>query len=150
MTKGSEGTRAQRTPLGWSLGPGALGGPQKLWDKWSLFCILSISELGWARRGRGGVKLDFKILHLYAPNFEEVDGAYWFQVLRSSRIVHARILKFHILLIPHGKIADTCYFSCPSYLPFWSYAPLKKSEWNLVSKISQKVYELRVWNLVSW
>ena len=30
------------------------------------------------------------------------------------------------------------YFSCPSYLPFWSYAPLKKSVWNLISKISLK------------
>ena len=45
--------------------------------------------------------------------------------VRSSKTVHARVLKFHIW-IPHGKIADTRFFSCPSYLPFWSYAPLKK------------------------
>ena len=51
--------------------------------------------------------------------------------------------------IPHGKIADPYFFSCPSYLPFWSYAPLKKSEWNLVSKISGKLFELGAWNLVS-
>ena len=38
------------------------------------------------------------------------------------------------------------FFSCPSYLPFWSYAPLKKSEWNLVSKISRKVFELGAWS----
>ena len=64
--------------------------------------------------------------------------------------VHARVLKFDIW-IPHGKIADPiCFFFCPNYLPFWSYAPLKKSEWNLVSKISQKVFELGAWNLVSW
>ena len=63
--------------------------------------------------------------------------------------VHARVLKFHIW-IPRGKIADPYFFSCPSYLPFWSYAPLKKSEWNLVSKISRKVFELGAWNLVSW
>ena len=47
-----------------------------------------------------------------------------------SKTVRARVLKFHIW-IPHGKIADTRFFfflSCPSYLPFWSYAPLKKSE----------------------
>ena len=31
--------------------------------------------------------------------------------------VHARVLKFH-MWIPHGKIADPYYFSCPSYLPF--------------------------------
>ena len=113
----------------------------------------------------------------------------------------ARVLKFPIW-IPHGKIADTCFLSWLSYLPFWSYAPLKKSEWNLmhaisyepcmlgfwnfsymdsswkiswpifflvpvislsgimplwkksvwnlVSKISQKVFELGAWNLVSW
>ena len=40
------------------------------------------------------------------------------------------------------------FFSCPSYLPFWSYALLKKkSEWNLVSKISRKVFKPRAWNL---
>ena len=63
--------------------------------------------------------------------------------------VHSRVLKFHIW-IPHGKIADPYSFSCPSYLPFWSYAHLKKSEWNLVSKIPRKVFELGAWNLVSW
>ena len=42
-----------------------------------------------------------------------------------SRTVHARVLKFHIW-IPHGKLFDTHFFSCPSYLPFWSYAALKK------------------------
>ena len=45
--------------------------------------------------------------------------------IRLSKTVHARILKFHIW-IPHGKIADTRFFPCPSYLPFWSYASLKK------------------------
>ena len=63
--------------------------------------------------------------------------------------VGARNLKFHIW-IPHGKIADPYFFSCPNYLPFWSYGPLKKSEWNLVSKISRKVFKLGAWNLVSW
>ena len=50
---------------------------------------------------------------IYAPNFEEVDGAYWFQVVRasvrSSRTMRDRILKFHIW-IPHGEIADTRFF----------------------------------------
>ena len=76
----------------------------------------------------------------YAPNFE--DWAYWFRVVCPSvrsRTMHARGLKFHIW-IPHGKIADPYLFSCPSYLPFWSYAPLKKSEWNLVCKISQSIW----------
>ena len=62
--------------------------------------------------------------------------------------VPARVLKFHIW-IPHGKIADRYFFSCPSYLLFWSYAPLKKTERNLVSKISRNVFELGAWNLVS-
>ena len=68
--------------------------------------------------------------------------------IRLSRTVHDRVLKFHIW-IPHIKIADTHFFSCPSYLPFLSYAPLKNSKWNLVSKISRKVFELGAWNLVS-
>ena len=63
--------------------------------------------------------------------------------------VQSRVLKFHIW-IPRGKIADPYFFSCPNYLPFWSYAPLKKSEWNLASKIPRKVFELGAWNLVSW
>ena len=54
---------------------------------------------------------------LLCPYFEEVDGAYWFQIVRasvrpcvrSSKIVHARVLKFHIW-IPHGKIADPYSF----------------------------------------
>ena len=63
------------------------------------------------------------------------------------RTMHVRVLKFHIW-IPHGKIADPYFFSCLSFLHFWSYAPLKKSAWNLVSKISRKVFELGAWNLV--
>ena len=63
--------------------------------------------------------------------------------------VHARVLKFHKWIF-HVKIADPYFFSCPSYLPFWSYASFKKSEWNLVSKISRKVFELGAWNLVRW
>ena len=50
-------------------------------------------------------------IHYYAPNFEEVDGAYWFGPvrpsvrlsvrntfwkLRNSRTPYARILKFYI------------------------------------------------------
>ena len=94
------------------------------------------------------------------PNFEEVGGAYCFRVvclsvhharlhdpivsgtlnsipLRcwSCFLMHARVLKSHVW-IPHEKIADQYFFSCPIYVPFWSYAPLKKSEWNLVTKVS--------------
>ena len=58
-------------------------------------------------------------------------------------IVRARVSKFHIW-IPHGKNADP--FSCPSYLPFWSYAPLK----NIRMKSCQQSIWARAWNLVSW
>ena len=52
--------------------------------------------------------------NIFLPvNFEEVEGAYWFRVVRlstrSSTTMHARGLKFHIW-IPHGKIADTRSF----------------------------------------
>ena len=40
------------------------------------------------------------------------------------------------------KNSWSIFFSFPSYLPFWSYAPLKKSEWHLVSEISSKLFEL--------
>ena len=83
-----------------------------------------------------------KFSRYYAANFEEVDGTYWFRVVRASvrsRTMHSRVLKFHIW-IPHGKIFDTLFFFffffCPSYLPFWSYAPLKNSERNLMHAIS--------------
>ena len=76
-------------------------------------------------------------LMYYAPNFEEVDRAYWF------RVVHAwRVLKFHIW-IPHWKISDAHCFSYPSYLPFWSYAPWKKSKWNLMHAISYEPVHAR-------
>ena len=54
-----------------------------------------------------------------------------------SRIVHARVLKFQIWN-PHGKIFDTrfFFFSCPRYLPSWSYDPLKKPERNLMHAVS--------------
>ena len=61
--------------------------------------------------------------------------------------VHARVLKFHIW-IPHGKISDPYFLSCPSYLPFWSYAPLKKSEWNLMHAISYEPCMLVFWNFI--
>ena len=56
-------------------------------------------------------------------------------------MVNARVLKFH-LLIPHEKIVDLYFFSCPSYAPFLNYVPLKTKFENLVCKISKKVFEL--------
>ena len=52
-------------------------------------------------------------------------------------MVHDRDLKFHVC-IPHEKIVDPYFFSCPSYAPFLSYFPLKTKFENLVCKISGK------------
>ena len=64
-----------------------------------------------------------------------------FDACHILRTVHARVLKFHIW-IPHEKVDGQYFFSYTSCLPLWSYAFLKKSELNLVSKISQKEFEL--------
>ena len=39
--------------------------------------------------------------------------------------VHARVLKFH-MYIPHGKIFDTRFFSCPELSPFLELCPFEK------------------------
>ena len=48
-------------------------------------------------------------------------------------MVHDRDLKFHVC-IPHEKIVDPYFFSCPSYAPFPSYFPLENKFENLVCK----------------
>ena len=55
--------------------------------------------------------------------------------------MNARVLKFHIQ-IPHEKIVDPYFFSCPSYAPFLSYVTLKTKFENIVCKIYKKVFEL--------
>ena len=78
------------------------------------------------------MRAHFSLLFM-SPNFEEVDGAYWFRVVspcmhvsgRSSRTVHARVLKFH-LWIPHGKIADTPFFFLSEFSPFLELCPFEK------------------------
>ena len=80
----------------------------------------------------------------YAPNFEEVDWAYWFRVVlpcvRPSIRQEACMLGFEISCMDsswkNSRQSDTFFLSCPSYLPFWSYTPLKKSEWSLMLAIS--------------
>ena len=42
----------------------------------------------------------------------------------------------------------TFFFSCPSYLPFWRYAPLKKSVWNLMYAISYEPCMLAFLNFI--
>ena len=80
------------------------------------FFIDSSSKLLVSRTGiKNLVKFDFGLNQItyYASNFEEVDGTYWFRVVRASvrllKAVDARVLKFHIW-IPHGKIFDTHFF----------------------------------------
>ena len=46
------------------------------------------------------------------------------------------------------KYLTHVFFSCPSYLPFWSYAPLKKSERNLMHAISYELCMLGFWNFI--
>ena len=63
------------------------------------------------------------LVFFYAPNFEEVEVAYWFRVVCLSKNVHPRVLKFYIW-IPHGKIADTHFFlvrvtSLSGVMPLW-------------------------------
>ena len=64
-------------------------------------------------------------------------------------MVHDRDLKFHVC-IPHEKIVDPYFFSCPSYAPFLSYFPLKTKFENLVCKISRKAFKLEPSYLVYW
>ena len=92
----------------------------------------------------------------YAPNFEEVDWAYWFLVVQvsihSSKTVHARVLKLHIW-ISHGKIVDARFFSCQSNLPFWSYAPLNKIRMksdacHILWTVHARVLKFHIWILM--
>ena len=56
-------------------------------------------------------------------------------------MVNVRDLKFYVS-IPHEKIVDPYFFSCPSYAPFLSYFPWKTKFENLVCKTSRKVFKL--------
>ena len=81
-----------------------------------------------------GKPIDFleTIVVLMLPTSKKLTGHIGFRLsmrvsVRASvrsRIMHARVLKF-LIWIPHGKIFDKVFFFCPSYLPFWSYEPLK-------------------------
>ena len=97
------------------------------------------------------------------PVSNEIDGAYYFAFICPSvclsvhqafcachilRTLHARVLKFYIW-IPNEKIANPYFVSFLACLfkvmPHW-----KKSELNLVSKISWKVFKLGSWNSIQW
>ena len=50
---------------------------------------------------------------------------------------HVRDLKFH-MCIPHEKIVDPYFLSCPGYAPFLSYFPLKKKMKILCARYLEK------------
>ena len=59
------------------------------------------------------------------PTSKKLMGAYWFGVVRSSRIVHARVLKFHIIMdSPWNNSWHTFFLSCPT--PFLEVCPFEK------------------------
>ena len=68
------------------------------------------------------------------PLWKNLNEIWCMHILRT---VHARVLKFHIW-ISHGKIADPYFFSCSSYLPFWSYAALKNQNEILSARYLKK------------
>ena len=82
--------------------------------------------------------------------FEEVGGAYWFQVVRLSARQEPCMLGFWNFIYGFlmEKYLTHVFFSCPSHLPFWSYAPLKKSERNLMHAISYEPCMLGFWNFI--
>ena len=86
----------------------------------------------------------------YTPNFEEVDRAYWFRVVPSVRQEPCMLGFRNFISVPHGKIADTRSFSCPSYLPFWSYAPFKKirmksDAYHILLTVHARVLKFHIW-----
>ena len=63
-------------------------------------------------------------VHFYAPDFEKVGSILVLACPFVPKKIKARILKFHIW-IPHEKIADPYFFSCPYYFLLCSYAPFQ-------------------------
>ena len=64
------------------------------------------------------------------PNSKKLTGHIGFGLsmhacVRSSRTVHARVLKFHIW-IPHGKIADPRFFFLVRVSRFLELCPFEK------------------------
>ena len=53
--------------------------------------------------------------------------------------MNARVLKFH-MHIPHEKIVDPYFLSCPSYAPFLSYVPLKTKFEDISKSILARVF----------
>ena len=100
------------------------------------------------------------IISFYAPNFFKLEEHIVFRLtclcVRHAfwcmpYLMNSACKGFGISYMDSSwKNSWPIFFSCPSYVPSSSYASLNKTELNLVSKISQKLFELGAWNLVSW
>ena len=69
-----------------------------------------------------------KATFIMPPTLKKLTGHIGFGLsVRSSRTVHARVLKFHIW-IPHGKTVEACFFFLSELSPFLELCPFEKSE----------------------
>ena len=85
------------------------------------------------------------------PISNEIDRAYYFAficlfvklfcAIHILRTLHARVLKFYIW-VHNEKIADQYFFFLVQHVCLELCSFEKKSELNLVSKISRKVFKL--------
>ena len=69
--------------------------------------------------------------------------------VRSSRTVHARVLKFHIW-IPHGKIADAHFFFLSKLSPFLELCPFEKIRMKydacyILRNVHARVLKFHIW-----
>ena len=127
----------------------------------SFLCHCSLSPPGASgiRVFRTSVRRPGSVLY-----FKDIIQVKIFVQGRISRSINGSKLIFHMSLYLYGTKKKTCikYFSIgflmekylthgffvPSYLPFWSYAPLKKSKQNLMHAISYEPCMLGFWNFI--
>ena len=69
--------------------------------------------------------------------------------VRSSRTVHARVLKFHIW-IPHGKIVDARFFFLSKLSPFLELCPfekirMKSDACHILRTMHARVLKFHIW-----
>ena len=85
--------------------------------------------------------------HIILPSFVRpsvrlsLRHAFFVCACHILRTLHIRVLKFDIW-VPHEKIADPYFFFLSGIFVFLELCPFEKSELNLVSKTSRKVFKL--------
>ena len=92
---------------------------------WFLFNILRINKQNLT-----------KFCILIMPPTLKKWGTYWFRLVRMCVCVcvcvciHVRdiVLKLHVWIIPHGKIADAYFWFSLNYLPLSNYGPLTNKD----------------------